>query len=588
MLAALAREGLAYVIVVLRGDAYARLQGSPALLELRDKGTAYDLTPPTPDELEEIVKLPVAACTPPLAFEVRNGLSLAARLVAETKRGDVLPLLQMTLARLYGEEEKRGDGLLRFDDYRGLDAAVGETADAAMAELGAAAEAELPKLVAGLVGDVGVDPVSGAPTPIIVPLDRAEFEARGPARRALIDAFVEARLLTGDEGARVRPVHDSLLRIWPRAAEIVKENASLIRVRRTLEPIVRDWSTASGEAKAAHLDLSPPLLAGAQHLLERFGDDLPQPMRAFIAEAVRRDEEKRARERAEQERRARDAEALAKARGRFAWALGLGLIVVLGLAVVAGWQWRSAETQRDRAERTLALATETANGLVFDLAQKSGTFRECRLGWSRTCGINCSLRANRHQGWLGQRDLSISYDRVGDVQVEQGDLAGALKSYRNSLAIADRLAKSDSGNAGWQRDLSVSYEEVGDVQVAQGDLAGALKSYRDSLAIRDRLAKSDPGNAGWLRGSKTSHGSIARSRRSGSDWVGAGRPGRRCTAGWGCRSQKAQTETRTPLLSRFSRSAGPKGLSTQIQTKVVPTVWLTRTIAISLSVPLGV
>ncbi len=78
----------------------------------------------------------------------------------------------------------------------------------------------------------------------------------------------------------------------------------------------------------------------------------------------------------------------------------------------------------------------------------------------------------------------MSYEKVGDVQVAQGDLAGALTSYRDSLAIRDRLAKSDPGNAGWQRDLSVSYNKVGDVQVAQGDLAGALTSYRDSLAIR--------------------------------------------------------------------------------------------------------
>jgi predicted negative regulator of RcsB-dependent stress response len=34
----------------------------------------------------------------------------------------------------------------------------------------------------------------------------------------------------------------------------------------------------------------------------------------------------------------------------------------------------------------------------------------------------------------------------------------------------------------------VSYIKVGDVQIAQGDLAGALKSYRDSLAIFARLA----------------------------------------------------------------------------------------------------
>ena len=63
--------------------------------------------------------------------------------------------------------------------------------------------------------------------------------------------------------------------------------------------------------------------------------------------------------------------------------------------------------------------------------------------------------------------------------------------------MRDRLAKADPNNAGWQRDLSVSYNKVGDVLVAQGNLPEALKSYQGSLAIRDRLAKADPNNAGW-------------------------------------------------------------------------------------------
>ena len=119
-------------------------------------------------------------------------------------------------------------------------------------------------------------------------------------------------------------------------------------------------------------------------------------------------------------------------------------------------------------------------------------------------------------GW--QRDLSVSYDKVGDVLVAQGNLPEALKSYRDGLAIADRLAKSDPGNAGWQRDLSVSFNKVGDVLVAQGNLPDALKSYRDSLAIADRLAKSDPGNAGWQRDLSVSFDK--RRRRAG----GAGQP----------------------------------------------------------------
>jgi hypothetical protein len=48
------------------------------------------------------------------------------------------------------------------------------------------------------------------------------------------------------------------------------------------------------------------------------------------------------------------------------------------------------------------------------------------------------------------------------------------------------------------------------VQVAQGDLAGALKSYRDGLAVAERLARSDPGNAIWKRDLAWFEGAIAR------------------------------------------------------------------------------
>jgi tetratricopeptide (TPR) repeat protein len=107
-----------------------------------------------------------------------------------------------------------------------------------------------------------------------------------------------------------------------------------------------------------------------------------------------------------------------------------------------------------------------------------------------------------------QRDLLVSYGKIGDVQVSQGDLTGALKSYNDDLAITERLAKSDPMDARGQRDLSICYEKIGDVEIAQGDLNGALKSYQEGLAIKERLAQFDPdsfgwqvdlGNAGWQR-----------------------------------------------------------------------------------------
>jgi hypothetical protein len=46
-----------------------------------------------------------------------------------------------------------------------------------------------------------------------------------------------------------------------------------------------------------------------------------------------------------------------------------------------------------------------------------------------------------------------------------------------------------------QATLSVSYNKAGDVQRAQGNLKDALNAYQASLAVIERLTKSNPGNA---------------------------------------------------------------------------------------------
>ncbi len=111
-------------------------------------------------------------------------------------------------------------------------------------------------------------------------------------------------------------------------------------------------------------------------------------------------------------------------------------------------------------------------------------------------------------GW--QRDLSVAYNKIGDVLVAQGNLPEALKSYREALAIADRLAGADPGNAGWQRDLSVSYNRIGSVLGAQGNLPEALKSYRDALAIMRPAGRR---RSGQCRLAARSVGGVQQDRR---------------------------------------------------------------------------
>jgi eukaryotic-like serine/threonine-protein kinase len=80
------------------------------------------------------------------------------------------------------------------------------------------------------------------------------------------------------------------------------------------------------------------------------------------------------------------------------------------------------------------------------------------------------------------------------VQDAQGDFAAALASYQASLAIAERLAKSDPSNADWQRDVSLSYGRLGKVHAQRGARASALSMFRRGQEIILRLSKQLPDN----------------------------------------------------------------------------------------------
>ena len=146
----------------------------------------------------------------------------------------------------------------------------------------------------------------------------------------------------------------------------------------------------------------------------------------------------------------------------------------------------------------------------------------------------------------------MAYNKVGDVQMAQGNLPAALKSYQVEPRDPRASRQIYPGNARWQRDLSVSYENVGDVQMAQGDLPAALKSYQAGLAIRERLAKSD---ARQCRLATRSVGFLQ--RRIGDVQRGTGRLDRRAEILSGQASRyRASRQERSRQCLMAARSVG--------------------------------
>ena len=97
---------------------------------------------------------------------------------------------------------------------------------------------------------------------------------------------------------------------------------------------------------------------------------------------------------------------------------------------------------------------------------------------------------------------------LGHIERERGDLGLALASYRKAETIADRLSKSDPGNANWQFDLAASNENVAGVLMAKGNFGEALKLYETKREIISHLMEADPGNPRWQRELSRSHDNI--------------------------------------------------------------------------------
>ena len=94
-----------------------------------------------------------------------------------------------------------------------------------------------------------------------------------------------------------------------------------------------------------------------------------------------------------------------------------------------------------------------------------------------------------------QRDLANAIDRLGAALAGQGDLAGALAQYQDSLKLRLAIARTDDENRVWQRDLSSTLLLLGLARAGLKQDAAALDAYRSSLAIRLNLYSEKPTDA---------------------------------------------------------------------------------------------
>jgi tetratricopeptide (TPR) repeat protein len=143
------------------------------------------------------------------------------------------------------------------------------------------------------------------------------------------------------------------------------------------------------------------------------------------------------------------------------------------------------------AQRDLSISYDRLGYLL----RQEGKVGEARNAYEEGLAIRRKLADKDPQNAQIQRDLSYSYERLGDLLLREGTLAQARKALEEDLRISKTLADKDPTNTQAQRDLSISLNKLGDLLVSEGKLPEARRVLEEDLRISKVLAEKDPNNA---------------------------------------------------------------------------------------------
>jgi len=88
-------------------------------------------------------------------------------------------------------------------------------------------------------------------------------------------------------------------------------------------------------------------------------------------------------------------------------------------------------------------------------------------------------------------DLILTYVWRASMESSAAHAASAPADYHKALTIADRLASLDSGNSSWREATGAIHAKLGDFYRNQSQPDAATQNYRDSIAIAEKLATAD-------------------------------------------------------------------------------------------------
>ncbi|WP_211462322.1 nSTAND1 domain-containing NTPase [Collimonas silvisoli] len=536
---ALARSSHVVIVIACRNDFYPRLAEYPLLMEGKPLGGHFDLSPPSPAEIAQIIRMPVIAANLSFGVDVQSQTRLDDILCASAAASpDALPLLQYTLQELY--RLRSVDGELSFDALHhlgGVEGAIGQRAEEVVNALSEEQRASLPRVLSLLV--------TLSENEEVVTSRRAPWSTlQSEAEHELVKVLVEARLfvseLVGDEpGFGV--AHEALLRRWPRVMAWIETHRNALRVRGRTALLTTRWVN---EGRTGDLLLPPGRqLDEARGLLKITAFSLSTDEIALIHASIKKT---RLRERirigvmativslsllaaglgisaigAKQIAQQRRAEA----EGLMGFMLGdfvdklrpIGKLDLLDTVSAKALQYLSGSNAESLNPTSLTQRAKALQ-LIGEVNVERGNPKaasEALLAAHATLLRQNSIAPNEREVL---KSLGANSFWLGRICMEQGDRDQAERYFKQYQDYSDRLHALEPDNVDWWVEQSYAHSSLGSLALERGDARSAVSEFLLSIDLKtkatakkpqDRTLAADLANSlSWLGSTKETLGEL--------------------------------------------------------------------------------
>lgn len=519
----LSQSNLFLTFLISRNDFYPLISTFETLMKNKGKGAHIDVTPPSLNELSQIIKRPAVAANIAWELDENTNSRLDDIILSDASRApNCLPLLQYTLQELYLQRANNKLCVKTYNELGGIEGAIGHKAEQLYESLSEAVKNALDNILPLIVN---VTQSGNTLTSKTAHWDTLQTQDE----RELVKQMVEHRLFVSfsNKGkASFKVAHEAVLRKWERVQKWVETHHNSLILKARLAEQTSQW-LVNNKNYAFLLSEGKPFF-DAIMLTSLANIRLEESEKEFIAHSQKRISRRKV------------------LKGVTAATLVV-LLVVSSIATIYSQQARElAENKRKEAEDLMGFmigdfadklrtvkrmdllegiseqalqyverAKQTQNSTLFNTQSASFELRfqhalsvqamaevkfyRDEIDTAKEAYDEASIRLEELlKEQQTNQQLLKAYGAnqfwLGQIHYINGAMSDSKKYFDSYLSTSEAMLAAAPNSLEAMMEVSYAENSVGTIAFEQFDFENAIKHYQASLEYKEKVVEADPSN----------------------------------------------------------------------------------------------